>query len=141
MGGAGHRYDGGAVEQLELDAGDGRALEDEADVGLAGQQLLHDDTGVIRVAADLEGLVDQCQQQGAEHHGRQGGQAGEPDARQRRRSLHRQATPLQRTQCCTRGGQELLAGRGGGGAAPMAAKQGLAQILFQHGDPLAHHGL
>ncbi|MNR15821.1 hypothetical protein D3C85_1323800 [compost metagenome] len=81
VGGAGHGDDGGAIEQLELDARDGGTLEDEADVCLAGQQLLHDDAGVIRAAADLEGLVDQSQQQGTKHHSGQGGKAGEPDPR------------------------------------------------------------
>ena len=132
---------GGAVEQLELDTRYGGAFEDEADVCLTGQQLLHYDAGVIRVAADLERFIHQRQQQGAKHHCRQGGQAGELDAGQGRCSLHRQASPFQCTQGRRRRRQKLLAGWSGGGAASVAAKQGLSQRLFQHGDPLADHGL
>ncbi|MNO55183.1 hypothetical protein D3C76_456690 [compost metagenome] len=141
MGGAGHRYDGRAIEQFELDTGDGGTLEDKADVSLAGQQLLHDDAGVIRVAADLESFIHQGQQQGAEYRRGQGRETGKLDTWQGGRSLHRQPPPLQGAQGCARGRQKLLAGRGRGSPPPMATKQGLTQLLLQHGDPLAHHGL
>ena len=141
VGGAGHGDDRGTVKQFELDARDGRALENEAHVGLAGQQLLHDDARVIRVAADLEGLVHQGQQQGAEHRRGQRGEAGKPDPRQCRRPLHRQPPPFQCAQGRSRGRQKLLAGRGRGGPPTMATEQGLTQLLLQHGNALAHHGL